>query len=119
MKKHLKNKIISLMKEILISYKEYKDGDPVFLIENEAEASSFSEKLRKDMLNTKTFLPQAKKWLAESREDRPTGIVVWDFPDNFARNDDWGSYIVFFVVLVDVPWNKKSIAIFKKEDFSH
>ena len=61
MKKHLKNKIISLMKEILISYKEYKDGDPVFLIENEAEASSFSEKLRKDMLNTKTFLPQAKK----------------------------------------------------------
>lgn len=55
----------------------------------------------------------------ESKEDRPTAIVVWNYPDNHSRNDNWGDYFVFFVCLVDIPFNKKGLVVYNKQRHSH
>lgn len=60
MEKQTKDKIINLTKEIISSFREYEEGDHVFLIENEMEAFSFSEKLRKDALSTQGFFQKLK-----------------------------------------------------------
>jgi hypothetical protein len=119
MKKNISKKIISLSKEFFLLLREYKNGDPVFIIENEADLQAFISKLGEDSFEfkKKSFLKEAKKWLKSSTDEKLNVLVVWDFPDDHGRNDGWGSQHVFFFCLVNSTTRKKMLAFLKKENF--